>query len=213
MTAAPAPDGVHRRHRRARTAALCAVAAGVVLALVLPPVLTGGAVQGWTLSATFASALGSTAIATATALSLRQSRRQLDRLEEDRTAEDTRRLAVLERDQVLEAARAWEVILAMRGHLARHPLEASLGAAALTAESLDISSTQLALELARAYRELFTSLYALPEDRLPRLRAMDHARPHTLPPEELAAARDELRRELTRLTRLAATGRPGASAG
>ena len=210
MTAAPARDGVSRR---VRVTALLVLVLGVAVALVLPPVLTGSTVQGWTLSATFASALGSTAIATATALSLRQSRRQLDRLEEDRTAEDTRRLAVLERDQVLEAARAWEVILAMRGHLARHPLEASLGAAALTAESLDISNTQLALELARAYRELFTALYALPEDRLPLLRAMDHARPSTVSPEELAAARDELRRELTRLTRLAATGRPGASAG
>lgn len=191
--------------------AVWTLAVAVLLAVLLPPLLAGSNVRGWTLSATFASALGTTAVATATALSLRRSRRQLDRLENDRLTEDVRRLALLERDQVLEAARAWEVILAMRGHLARHPLEASLGAAALTAESLDISSTQLAVELARAYRELFTSLYALPEDRLPRLRATHHRRPSTISPEAIAAVRAELGVELVRLTRLAATGRPATT--
>lgn len=196
--------------RRGRWAVVAAVAVVAALAVVLPPLLAGSNVRGWTLTASFASALGTTAVATATALTLRQSRRQLDRLERDRSAEDARRLAVLEREQVLEAVRAWEVILAMRGHLARHPLEASLGAVDLSAESLDISNTQLALELTRAYRELVTALYALPEESLPQLRTLNWARPSELTADTIAAVRTEARGELSRLTRLAATGRVDA---
>lgn len=196
------------RRRRLAVVSVVAVVAG--LALVLPPLVAGSSVRGWTLTASFASALGTTAVATATALTLRQSRQQLDRLERDRSAEDARRLAVLEREQVLEAVRAWEVILAMRGHLARHPLEASLGAVDLSAESLDISNTQLALELTRAYRELVTALYSLPEESLPHLRALNWARPSELTGEAIAAVRAEARVELARLTRLAATGRVDA---
>lgn len=197
-----------RRSRWWAPAAATAVVVLAVLALALPPLLVGSNVRGWTLTAGFASALGSTAVATATALSLRQSRRQLGRLEEDRTAEDARRLAVLEREQVLEAARAFEVIVTMRGHLARHPLEASLGQVERSAESLNATDAQLALELARAYRELFTALYALPEATLAQLRALVRSRPTVLTPDSIDVVRAEMRRELTRLTRLAATGRP-----
>ena len=195
---------------RARLALLVVGVAAVVLGLLLPPLLIGSTVRAWTLTASFASALGTTAVAIGTALSLRQSRQQLGRLEEDRSTEDARRLAVLEREQVLEAARAWEVILSMRGHLARHPLEASLGAVDLSAESLDISNTQLALELARAYRELVTALYALPAESLPQLRTLDWARPSELTAETIGVVRAEIRQELGRLTRLAATGRVDA---
>ena len=195
---------------RARLALLVVGVAAVVLGLLLPPLLIGSTVRAWTLTASFASALGTTAVAIGTALSLRQSRQQLGRLEEGRSTEDARRLAVLEREQVLEAARAWEVILSMRGHLARHPLEASLGAVDLSAESLDISNTQLALELARAYRELVTALYALPAESLPQLRTLDWARPSELTAETIGVVRAEIRQELGRLTRLAATGRVDA---
>lgn len=185
-------------------AALVVVAVAVV---VVPPLVAGRHVAQWQLVGTFASAMGTTAVATVTALSLRQSERSLGRLEADRLAEETRRLALLERGHVLEVARAFEVILAMRGHQARHPLQASLGEHGLSAESLDISSTQLALELARAYRELLTALYALPETRLPLLRGLDHDRPWEYSPETIAQVRVEVRAELARLTRLSAVGR------
>jgi hypothetical protein len=200
-----------RARARRHLVAGAVVAVVALTVLIVPPFIAGDEVPRWTLVATFASAMGTTAVATATALSLRQSQRSLERLEGDRLSEETRRLAVLEREQVLEAARAWEVIVAMRGHAARYPLHASLGESQITATSLDISSTQLALELTRAYRELRTALYALPEERLPALRGLDVSRASEVPEETLAAVRAELRAELSRLTRLAAAGRePGA---
>jgi hypothetical protein len=198
------PEAARRRRRTTVVAVTVATVALVVL--VVPPLIATD-LPRWTLVATFASAMGTSAVATATALSLRQSQRSLDRLEGDRVAEETRRLAVLEREQVLEAARAWEVILAMRGHQARFPLQSSLGEAQVTAKTLDISATQLALELTRAIRELRTALYALPEERLPVLRGLDVHRASEVPDATLDAVRSELRAELKRLTLLAAVGR------
>ena len=134
-------------------------------------------VAGWTLTATFPTALGTSAVASATVLS--------------------RRLAVLEREQVLVAARAQ----------ARHPLQSSLDDGSLAAEAPDIGATQLALEPACAYGELLTALHALPEEHLPTLRSLDHTVPLDWGEEGIRAVRGEVRVELTRLTRPASSGR------